>query len=137
MRKTGKTNLCLAGGVALNCVANGRILREGPFKEIWIRAAAGDAGGSLGAALAVWHQMMDQPRDNQGRDTMRGALLGPEYTDAEIAEYLESVAGVAERLPDLALARGCRADRAGKSNRMVSRANGIWTTRVGCAQHYR
>ena len=103
--ETGKTNLCLAGGVALNCVANGRILREGPFKEIWIQPAAGDAGGALGAALAVWHQMMDKPRDNHGRDTMRGALLGPEYTDAEIATYLESVAGVSERLPDLALAR--------------------------------
>jgi carbamoyltransferase len=103
--ETGKTNLCLAGGVALNCVANGRILREGPFKELWIQPAAGDAGGSLGAALTVWHQMMDQPRNNQGRDTMRGALLGPEYTDAEIAECLESVAGVSERLPDLELAR--------------------------------
>ena len=113
MRETGKTNLCLAGGVALNCVANGRILREGPFKEIWIRLRP-EMQVDRQAALAVWHQMMDQPRDNQGRDTMRGALLGPEYTDAEIAEYLESVAGVAERLPDLALARVCRADRAGK-----------------------
>ncbi|MEN3329554.1 MAG: carbamoyltransferase [Acidobacteriota bacterium] len=103
--ETGKTNLCLAGGVALNCVANGRILREGPFKEIWIQPAAGDAGGALGAALAVWHQMMGRPRDNHGHDTMRGALLGPEYTDAEIAAYIESVAGVSERLPDLALAR--------------------------------
>lgn len=103
--ETGKTNLCLAGGVALNCVANGRILREGPFKELWIQPAAGDAGGALGAALTVWHQMMGKPRDNSGRDTMRGALLGPEYTDAEIAAYLEGVAGISERLPDLALAR--------------------------------
>ena len=103
--ETGKTNLCLAGGVALNCVANGRILREGPFKGIWIQPAAGDAGGALGAALTVWHQMMGRARDNQGRDTMRGALLGPEYTDAEIGAYIESVAGVSERLPDLALAR--------------------------------
>ena len=103
--ETGKTNLCLAGGVALNCVANGRILREGPFKGIWIQPAAGDAGGALGAALAVWHQMMGRPRDNHGRDTMRGGLLGPEYTDAEIGAYIESVAGVSERLPDLALAR--------------------------------
>ena len=59
--ETGKTNLCLAGGVALNCVANGRILREGPFKELWIQPAAGDAGGALGAALTVWYQMMGQP----------------------------------------------------------------------------
>lgn len=103
--ETGKVNLCLAGGVALNCVANGRILREGPFKELWIQPAAGDAGGALGAALTVWHQMMKQPRDNGGRDTMRGALLGPEYTDAEISAYLERVEGVSERLPDLALAQ--------------------------------
>ena len=103
--ETGKANLCLAGGVALNCVANGRILREGPFKELWIQPAAGDAGGALGAALAVWYQMMGKPRNNGGRDTMRGALLGPEYTDAEIATYLESVAGVSEQLPDLALAQ--------------------------------
>src|SRR5829696_2872273 len=103
--ETGKTNLCLAGGVALNCVANGRILREGPFKELWIQPAAGDAGGALGAALAVWYQMRGKPRDNGGRDTMRGALLGPEYTDAEIATYVETVAGVSEQLPDLALAQ--------------------------------
>ncbi len=103
--ETGKDNLCLAGGVALNCVANGRILREGPFKELWIQPAAGDAGGALGAALAVWHQMMDQPRDNSGHDTMRGAFLGPEYTDAEISSYLEGVAGVSERLPDPTLAQ--------------------------------
>lgn len=103
--ETGKTNLCLAGGVALNCVANGRILREGPFKALWIQPAAGDAGGALGAALAVWHQMMGQPRDNGGHDTMRGALLGPEFTDAEISSYLDGVAGVSERLPDLDLAQ--------------------------------
>jgi len=103
--ETGKVNLCLAGGVALNCVANGRILREGPFKELWIQPAAGDAGGALGAALTVWHQMMGQPRDNGGRDTMRGALLGPEYTDAEISAYLDRVDGVSERVPDLALAQ--------------------------------
>jgi carbamoyltransferase len=104
-KETGKNNLCLAGGVALNCVANGRVLREGPFKELWIQPAAGDAGGALGAALDVWHQMMGQPRDNGGRDTMRGALLGPECTDAEISSYLEGVAAVSEKLPDLALAQ--------------------------------
>jgi carbamoyltransferase len=103
--ETGKVNLCLAGGVALNCVANGRILREGPFEELWIQPAAGDAGGALGAALAVWHQMMEQPRDNGGHDTMRGALLGPEYTDEEISAYLDRVDGVSERLPDLSLAQ--------------------------------
>src|SRR5207248_9280886 len=60
---TGKPRLCMAGGVALNCVANGRILREGPFEELWIQPAAGDAGGSLGAALFVWHQVLNRPRD--------------------------------------------------------------------------
>lgn len=103
--ETGEVNLCLAGGVALNCVANGRILREGPFKELWIQPAAGDAGGALGAALAVWHQMLGKPRDNEGHDTMRGALLGPEYNDAEISSFLEGVAGVSERLSDLELAQ--------------------------------
>ena len=103
--ETGKTNLCLAGGVALNCVANGRILREGPFENLWIQPAAGDAGGALGAALTVWYQMMDHPRDNGGHDTMRGALLGPEYNDLEIASYLERVAGVSEKLSHPALAQ--------------------------------
>jgi carbamoyltransferase len=101
--ETGKENLCLAGGVALNCVANGRLLRAGPFKNLWIQPAAGDAGGALGAALAVWHQMLDNPRDNHGKDTMKGAWLGPEFCDAEIATYLESSGAVAERLSDEAL----------------------------------
>jgi carbamoyltransferase len=103
--ETEKTNLCLAGGVALNCVANGRILREGPFEKLWIQPAAGDAGGALGSALAVWHQMMDQPRNNVGRDAMRGALLGPEYTEDEISSYLEDVAAVFENFSELALAQ--------------------------------
>lgn len=98
--ETGKRRLCLAGGVALNCVANGRILREGPFTEIWIQPAAGDAGGALGAALCVWHQMLDRPRCSSGRDMMRGALLGPEFSDAEIAAYLRSAGAVAEQLSD-------------------------------------
>src|SRR5512145_1938809 len=61
-RLTGERTLCLAGGVALNCVANGRLLREGPFEDLWIQPAAGDAGGALGAALLIWHQLLDQPR---------------------------------------------------------------------------
>ncbi len=87
---TGKRNLCLAGGVALNCVANGILLREGIFDDIWIQPAAGDAGGALGAPLAVWHNAMDKPRsvsangvksNGKTRDAMRGALLGPEFPD--------------------------------------------------------
>lgn len=102
--ETGKQNLCLAGGVALNCVANGRILREGPFDALWAQPAAGDAGGALGAALAVWHQMLDKPRQPKRGDAMRGALLGPSYSDAEVEAGLERVGGVSQKLsdPDLA-----------------------------------
>ncbi|MGV3720197.1 MAG: carbamoyltransferase [Actinomycetota bacterium] len=97
---TGKRRLCLAGGVALNCVANGKILHEGPFEELWIQPASGDAGGSLGAALTVWHHVLGKPRDNGGRDTMQGAHLGPSFTDAEVAAYLDSVGAVSEHLPE-------------------------------------
>jgi carbamoyltransferase len=100
----GSRRLCMAGGVALNCVATGRILREGPFDEIWIQPAAGDAGGALGAALLVWYQLQDNPRDNHGRDAMRGALLGPEFSNAEIAAYLERLGAGSEVLPDWELA---------------------------------
>ena len=81
---TGSSNLCLAGGVALNCVGNGRILREGPFKRIWIQPAAGDAGGALGAALLGWHQFNQKPRTVAGQhDAQRGSFLGPEYDPRE------------------------------------------------------
>src|SRR5947199_8760525 len=78
---TGKRNLCMAGGVALNCVANGVLLRTGIFDDLWIQPAAGDAGGALGAPLALWHNAMGQPRTvTPGRDSMRGAYLGPEFS---------------------------------------------------------
>ena len=83
--------LCLAGGVALNCVANGRILREGPFRDIWIQPAAGDAGGALGAALAVWYQYYEKPRQVNGPDFMRGAYLGTRYSEDQIKTYLDSI----------------------------------------------
>jgi carbamoyltransferase len=92
--ETGLKNLCLAGGVALNCVANGRLLREGPFEKLWIQPAAGDAGGALGCALATWHEYLDQPRDCNERDAMQGAYLGPAFTDAEAQESLASVGAV-------------------------------------------
>lgn len=83
--ETAQTNLVLAGGVALNCVGNGRILREGPFKHIWIQPAAGDAGGALGAALFTWYSYLDQPRQADGkRDAQGGSYLGPEYSDEAI-----------------------------------------------------
>lgn len=85
---TGKENLCLAGGVALNCVANGRLLREGPFKRLWIQPAAGDAGGALGAALAVHYRYKNHPRNAQPKDAMHGSLLGPSYSDEEIETML-------------------------------------------------
>ncbi|MCK6456569.1 MAG: carbamoyltransferase [Phycisphaerae bacterium] len=90
-KETGMRNLVLAGGVALNCVGNGRILSEGIFDNLFIQPAAGDAGGSLGAALFVWHQLLDKPRDADGvRDSMGGALLGPRYSNSEIRAFLDS-----------------------------------------------
>jgi carbamoyltransferase len=88
--ETGQKNLCLAGGVALNCVANGRIMREGPFERIWVQPAAGDAGGALGTALFVWHQLLDKPRKAKASDSMKGALLGPAYSDEQIQRFLDT-----------------------------------------------
>jgi carbamoyltransferase len=123
-RDTGLGKLCLAGGVALNCVANGRILREGPFDDVWIQPAAGDAGGALGVALAVWHRYLGKPRqsaESAGRwvsargwngpglppydDAMRGSFLGPRDGEAEIDRFLAGrrapcVAHPRERLPE-------------------------------------
>ncbi len=88
---TGASKLCLAGGVALNCVANGRLLREGPFSDIWIQPAAGDAGGALGAAMLVWHQYFDQPRHtDEQQDQMQGAYLGPAYSQEDICQLLDA-----------------------------------------------
>ena len=81
-------NLCMAGGVALNCVANSKILQAGHFKNLWIQPAAGDAGGALGAALLVWYKELDQPRTVSDFDSMKGALLGPEYNHKEIENSL-------------------------------------------------
>ena len=87
-KTTSQRHLCLAGGVALNCVANGKLVREGIFDQIWIQPAAGDAGGALGAALAIQHLMMDQPRRVGSGDGMKGAYLGPAYSQAEIERRL-------------------------------------------------
>jgi carbamoyltransferase len=99
-KELGVDKLCLAGGVALNCVSNGRLLREGPFSEIWVQPAAGDAGGALGAALAIWHQYLEKPRIPQPSDAMQGGYLGPRYSDAEITAYLDSVGAKYQRLDD-------------------------------------
>ena len=90
-KETKQKHLCLAGGVALNCVANGRILREGPFEDIWIQPAAGDAGGALGAALCVWHRYLGNERKNDtGRDTQQGSYLGPSFSMKIVEKFLES-----------------------------------------------
>ncbi|MDP3774029.1 MAG: carbamoyltransferase [Gemmatimonadales bacterium] len=89
-RETGLENLCLAGGVALNCVGNGKLLREGPFKRLWIQPAAGDAGGALGVAQLIWHRYCQKPRTvTPGRDSMKGAYLGPGFTPEEIERFLK------------------------------------------------
>ena len=90
-REYGLNNLCLAGGVALNCVANGKILKEKIFENIWIQPAAGDAGGSLGAALALWHIEQNNPRNINRNDSMQGSYLGPEYSQIEIEKELKII----------------------------------------------
>ncbi len=100
-QETGMKNLCLAGGVALNCVANGRILREGPFSEIWIQPAAGDAGGALGAALFIWHQYLGHPRKADGRvDSQKGSYLGPRFDGKRIEAFLKEIKADYEFVPD-------------------------------------
>jgi carbamoyltransferase len=89
-KRTGSRNLCLAGGVALNCVANGKLLRDGAFDNVWIQPAAGDAGGAVGAALAAVHLFEGKPRTVNGRDGMAGSLLGPQYAQADIERRLTS-----------------------------------------------
>ncbi len=103
---TGKANLCMAGGVALNCVANGKLLREKVFDHLWIQPAAGDAGGALGAALAVWHNVEGKPRttEGNGRDAMQGAYLGPAFSDEDIEEFLNARGYKAEKLSEEAWA---------------------------------
>ena len=98
--ETGMTDLCLAGGVALNCVGNGRLLRQGPFKRLWIQPAAGDAGGAVGVALAIYHKVLGQERRHRSEgDGMRGSYLGPAFSAAETEAFLRSVGAVYETLP--------------------------------------
>jgi carbamoyltransferase len=93
---TGMRNLVMAGGVALNCVANGRVLREGPFDQLWVQPAAGDAGGALGAALLVWHHKLAQPRQPQRSDSQHGSLLGPAFDNEGIGLFLDSIGAAYE-----------------------------------------
>ena len=98
--KTGMQNLCLAGGVALNCVANGRILKEKVFDQVWIQPAADDAGGALGVALLIWHQLLGQARSAQRTDQQKGSLLGPAYRDEEIGAFLKGTGATYEYIGD-------------------------------------
>lgn len=98
--QTKQENLCLAGGVALNCVANGRLLRESKFKKIWIQPAAGDAGGALGASLFFWHHVLNQPRKIYSPDSMKGSFLGNAYSNQNVKEYLNKVNAVFNSFQD-------------------------------------
>jgi carbamoyltransferase len=98
-RETGMRNLVMAGGVALNCVANGRLLREGPFEDLWIQPAAGDAGGALGVAMHLWHNQFGNARKTpEGRDAQKGSYLGPEYSAEDIEQFLQAEGAVYERV---------------------------------------
>ena len=97
-KEYNQENLCLAGGVALNCVANGKILQKKIFKNIWIQPAAGDAGGSLGAALAYWHQELNKKREISNRDLMKGSYLGPSFSDKEIENELRKVGAIFDKV---------------------------------------
>jgi carbamoyltransferase len=99
-RETGMKHLVMAGGVALNCVANGRLLREGPFDGIWVQPASGDAGGALGSAMFVWHQLLDKPRHCTGTDSQKGSLLGPSFAPAEVRQFLNTVEAPFHEFPD-------------------------------------
>jgi len=106
--ETGIRNLCLAGGVALNCVANGKVLRQGCFDNIWIQPAAGDAGGALGAALSTWHGFLRQPRRlTSGKDHMKGSFLGPQYEQADIERRLREAGAKFEVLEESELLERC------------------------------
>ena len=102
-KETGMDYLCLAGGVALNCVSNGRLLREGPFKGIWIQPAAGDAGGAVGAALAAYHEYLGMPRSVKLPDATKGSYLGPRFTNIQIKNYLDKVGAEYQELDDSVL----------------------------------
>jgi carbamoyltransferase len=104
-REIETDNLCLAGGVALNCVANGKILKKQIFKNVWIQPAAGDAGGALGAALCVWHKHLGNPRQADPNDSQRGSFLGPDYPTEEIRAFLESRSIPYKELPRAEMAR--------------------------------
>ena len=138
-RETGAENLCLAGGVALNCVGNGRILREGPFKGLWIQPSAGDAGGAVGAALTAWHQLENKSRNPDGsKDRMHGSFLGPSYTNEEIEQFLRAKEAPYERVSDDVLFDRVAAGAGRRGGRgMVSGQDGVWPPGLGRPEYPR
>ena len=131
-REHGVDNLCLAGGVALNCVANGKILRDGAFKNIWVQPAAGDAGGAVGAALAVWHQFLGRERKLNGcRDLMDGAYLGPAFAQQDVESRLTEAGARYVVVSDEDVIEKTAASLAGRrSRRLDARAHGVWAPRA-------
>ncbi|MEJ7616720.1 MAG: carbamoyltransferase N-terminal domain-containing protein [Pyrinomonadaceae bacterium] len=140
-RETGERNLCLAGGVALNCVGNGRILREGVFDDIWIQPAAGDAGGALGAALSVWHQHLGNERvvvrtpGGRRTDGMSGSDLGPSFDSDEVRAFLDTTGARYRRVPRAQLTEAVARLLAEEGRWLVSRADGVWTARPRQPEH--
>jgi carbamoyltransferase len=120
--KTGQRNLCMAGGVALNCVANGRLLKEGPFERLWIQPAAGDCGGALGAALMHWYGHRKNSRQAQPSDSQQGSFLGPEFNDDHIRNALAPLGAVVETLSEGAIAEAIAAELA--NGRIVGHFHG-------------
>ena len=129
-KQTGARNLCLAGGVALNCVANGKVLRDGAFENIWIQPAAGDAGGAVGAALAAVHLYEGHPRRPNGGDRMHGSLLGPSYSQLDIERRLSRSGSAIFCCQRRRHGRtGGRRSRETAGGRMVPGSTGVWPTR--------
>ena len=136
--ETGEKNLCLAGGVALNCVANGKLLREKIFENIWIQPAAGDAGGALGAALAVWYISKGNKRNISGkRDEMKGSFLGPEYNNSEIEKSLKSCGAVFHKLDKNELIeKVANALAEEKGNWLDAGSYGVWPACSWLSKYY-
>ncbi len=135
--ETGEKNLCMAGGVALNCVGNGRILREGPFDNVWIQPAAGDAGGAVGAALSVWHQYLGKQRSSDGVvDGMNGSYLGPEFIDKDITQAHDQAGARYRELTTREIVETtAEALAVRRGGELVTGSYGVWTTSIGRSQY--
>ena len=131
-KKTGAKILCLAGGVALNCVANGNVLRDGAFENIWIQPAAGDAGGALGAALAAVHLFNNQPRKTNGSDGMFGSFLGPSFSQADIERRLMASGARFTVLSEDEMIEMPLGSRQPAGGGLVPGPHGVWSALARC-----